>query len=95
MRHGTAFRQYKAPSASEEAAESLAIRRGLIHELMAFTCRCGRAKGHGYSLCATCFHALPENLRSALYKRIGEGYDEAYARACRVLDLATVARQAS
>ena len=86
MRHGTAFHQRKPPSAAEDAAELLAVRRGLIHELMAATCRCGRPKRHGSSFCMPCYRSLPEELGWALYKHIGNGYDEAYQRACRLLD---------
>lgn len=53
----------------------------LVGELASTTCRCGRTKRRRQTFCFACFHALPPPLRAALYRRIGEGYEEAYAAA--------------
>jgi hypothetical protein len=58
----------------------------LLIELIGKKCRCGAAKGKGKTFCQRCYFSLPQNLREALYRRIGEGYEEAYAQAVAVLD---------
>jgi hypothetical protein len=59
----------------------------LVRELAGTTCRCGRAKKARMTLCAHCYHLLPPPLRSALYRRIGEGYEEAVEAAVTALGL--------
>jgi hypothetical protein len=58
----------------------------LIEELGGGRCRCGRVKRSGQTFCGGCYHALPLPARTALYRRVGEGYEEAYAAAVRILD---------
>lgn len=57
----------------------------LIRELRSDTCRCLRPKGAGKTFCYTCYKLLPPEQQKALYKRIGQGYEEAYTDAERTL----------
>lgn len=70
----------------EAELQLLQLRRVLIGELMGTTCRCGGPKNRAATFCRLCYYSLVPDLRSDLYKRIGEGYEDAYERACRVLD---------
>lgn len=57
------------------------IAEALVRELASTTCRCGRRKRARMTLCGRCYHALPPPLRAALYRPIGDGYEEAVAAA--------------
>ena len=60
-----------------------------IEAAMAFVdelCHCGEHKKSRYSFCSNCYGSLPDDMRSALYQRIGEGYEGAYREACLRLD---------
>jgi hypothetical protein len=58
----------------------------LLRDLLGVVCfACGKRKGCGKSLCRNCFFSLPVPARNALYNRMGEGYEEAYADALRLL----------
>ena len=57
-----------------------------MRELGGTTCRCGRAKKARQTFCSRCFFNLAPPLRAALYRRVGEGYEEAYAAAVAALD---------
>ena len=39
---------------------------------------CGKAKMPKQSFCRPCYFSLPEDMRKALYRRFGSGYEEAY-----------------
>lgn len=58
----------------------------LVHELARPACRCGRVKRPRQTFCSRCFQRLPPALKRALYRRIGEGYEEAYAAAVAALE---------
>lgn len=58
----------------------------LVNELRGTTCRCRANKKRGQTFCKACYYALPTKLRRALYRRVGEGYEEAYAEAVNFLD---------
>lgn len=51
-------------------------------ELMSDKCFCGKNKKPEMSFCYNCYKSLPINTQRALYKRIGEGYTEAFEDAC-------------
>lgn len=53
----------------------------LVRELNSTDCRCGAAKKAGNTFCAHCYYRLTRPMRSALYKPVGGGYEEAYATA--------------
>jgi hypothetical protein len=53
----------------------------LVRELEGKKCFCGARKAPMQTFCSSDYFALPKALREALYSRIGEGYEEAYAEA--------------
>ena len=57
------------PVSKEEALAALA----------SVWCACGKRKGHGKAFCYECFKGLGGGLAPALYKRVGEGFEQAYA----------------
>ena len=59
----------------------------LARELIGTTCRCGNSKQTKQTFCRKCYYSLPPEMRRALYRRMGEGYEEAYYRACGRLGL--------
>ena len=58
---------------------------GLVRELRATRCRCGRRKGRGKTFCGPCFYSLSKAQQRALYRFVGNGYEEAYADAVATL----------
>jgi len=60
--------------------------RELIAELAGTVCRCGSTKVARQTFCKRCYYRLPEFLRRALYRRVGQGYEQAYAQAAKMLD---------
>lgn len=56
-----------------------------LQELGGTQCRCGQFKRRGMSHCRRCYYALPMGMRSALYRKIGHGYEEAYAESLTYL----------
>ena len=53
----------------------------LANELRGTQCQCGSVKKTRPTFCAACYRRLPRGERQALYRRIGEGYEEAYVQA--------------
>ena len=53
---------------------------------MATTCRCGKPKGSGKTFCFSDYKRLPTSLQRRLYNHVGDGYEEAYAEAVRILE---------
>ena len=53
--------------------------------LLSAECECGRAKKSGNSFCNRCYKALPKYLQRRLYRRVGEGYEEAHGEARAIL----------
>ncbi|MHC1726527.1 MAG: regulatory protein GemA [Syntrophobacteraceae bacterium] len=49
-----------------------------VRELKGEGCQCGASKKSGYSFCWSCFSKLPEEMRKALYRKLGKGYEQAY-----------------
>lgn len=62
----------------------------LVRELRGTTCRCGERKVRGETFCSACYFSLPKDIRIRLIKRFGDGYEQAYASACNVLDKSSV-----
>jgi len=56
-------------------------RHDLVAELKATSCRCGDKKASMQIFCTGCYWKLPAVERVSLYLRIGEGYEEAHAKA--------------
>lgn len=57
----------------------------LIRMLRGVSCQCGGKKGEGKSFCMKCYKALTLDMKRALYKRVGDGYEAAYAAAMAFL----------
>lgn len=54
----------------------------LIESLRSDLCpACGNPKKPAQTLCKGCYFKLPAKLRSGLYDRVGDGYEEAFAAA--------------
>ena len=58
----------------------------LVAELAGLRCRCGAVKIPRQTFCRRCYRLLPRSLAKALYKRMGAGYEDAYAAACAHLE---------
>ncbi len=57
-----------------------------VEELLGTECKgCGGSKSSRMSHCRKCYFALPKYLRHDLYKRVGEGYEEAYEKSLKSL----------
>jgi hypothetical protein len=69
----------------ERTIGSKNIHRGLV-ALVVTICRCDRRKKKRMSFCATCYHHLPQEMKSALYQRSGHGYEAAYDAAVKYLE---------
>lgn len=60
-------------------AEQIIGSEEALDDLFGTTCKsCGREKPMGMAHCRKCFFSLPRPMRSALYREIGAGYEEAY-----------------
>lgn len=57
----------------------------LVRELLGTLCACGSPKTSKRTFCLTCYRALPHGEQVALYKRVGNGYEEAYEAAVKTL----------
>lgn len=60
-------------------------KRFYVSELESEECQCGKPKKSGYSFCYGCYSSLPFEMQQALWKRIGQGYEEAYEEAVQFL----------
>jgi ribosomal protein L40E len=60
--------------------------KDLVRELIGTTCRCGATKASKNTFCRKCFYNLPRERRDALYRLMGEGYEQAYQAASDYLD---------
>ena len=50
----------------------------LIRKLRGTECVCGGSKQARMSHCRKCYWALPPEMRQAMYRLMGKGYEEAY-----------------
>ncbi len=57
-----------------------------IGELKSEQCQCERPKQRGRAVCYKCWLRLPDNLRHALYRPVGGGFEQAYEEAYRYLN---------
>lgn len=55
-------------------------------ELDSNGCACDRQKKPGFSFCYRCNSELPSEMKKALYRKPGHGYEEAYEAACKWLE---------
>lgn len=56
-------------------------------ELASKECICGNYKTSNFSFCPSCYYLLPDHLKSPLYRKMGDGYEEAYEEAVAALDI--------
>lgn len=47
-------------------------------ELFSEECFCGKNKKSKMSFCYSCYRSLPRSMQRDLYRRMGDGYEEAY-----------------
>jgi hypothetical protein len=67
----------------------------LIQSLLGVTCPlCGGKKGSRKTVCFTCWKGVPRRIQKALYQHIGEGYEQAFAEMCTLLDISPVTLEA-
>lgn len=57
-----------------------------LFDLNSSQCQCGKRKKPKKSLCPNCYFRLPPGMRDDLYKRLMDGYMEAYDAAVAFLD---------
>lgn len=55
--------------------------RGLAEELRSEKCFCGQKKMPGFTFCGRCYHRLPRWIQKGLFRRMGDGYEQARKRA--------------
>lgn len=48
-------------------------------------CFCGKFKKHGFAVCYKCYQLLPKDLQTALNRKIGVGFEEAYEETVKYL----------
>jgi hypothetical protein len=58
----------------------------LLSELIGTVCRCKAAKESRRTFCKRCYFRLRKDLQRRLYRRMGDGYEEAYRDATKFLD---------
>lgn len=61
-------------------------RNAMAIELAGTSCRCGKTKVRGQTLCGDCYYRLPRINRQRLYQDFGRGYEAAYRDAAKLLD---------
>lgn len=49
-------------------------------------CQCEKPKKRGMAFCYSCYTQLPNHLKTDLYQRIGNGFEEAYDKALNWLN---------
>jgi hypothetical protein len=76
----------KASTKPAEAPSPIPTKAALI-DLASRICACGCRKTHHHTFCGPDYHRLPVGMCQALYDRVGEGYEQAYANALAFLRL--------
>ena len=66
----------------------------LIRQLAAVECQCSAPTDPRRTFCRKCYYSLPPALRSALYQRLGQGYEQAVDEAEAFLRLRELKRKA-
>lgn len=61
-------------------------RLAMLEELKGQKCYCGARKAKMQTFCRAQYSSLPPRMRSALYQRFGDGYEEAYTKARKYLE---------
>ena len=71
---------------SDETLQTIALgsetTRHLLDSLRSATCpTCAGDKTRGQTMCHRCWGELPAAFRTPLYRRVGQGYEDAFRRA--------------
>ncbi len=61
--------------------DSAATQHRLLNELLGTVCQCGKTKFRKQSFCRACYYSLSRRQRKALYRPIGQGYEQSHAAA--------------
>ncbi len=72
----------KQPRMTQEEKDRLFY----IQALKSGQCRCERPKQRGRAFCYKCWLRLPLDLRMPLYRKIGDGFEQAYDNATKYLN---------
>jgi hypothetical protein len=59
--------------------------REALNNLKSLRCQCGSSKDRGRVFCFRCYWSLPVDMRNALWRRMGQGFEEACEGASRWL----------
>jgi ribosomal protein L40E len=60
----------------------MSISRNIWEEFRSTVCSvCGGAKPPNNGFCRACYHSLPKNLRTPMWRRFGDGYEAAHEAA--------------
>ena len=60
----------------------MSVSRKIWDEFRSKLCAvCGSAKPPNNGFCRVCYHSLPKTLRSHMWRRFGDGYEEAHEAA--------------
>jgi hypothetical protein len=66
-------------STGERVAPRDLLTGQIVDILRSGTChRCGGYKRPGMAHCGSCYARLPQEMKTELWKRVGEGYERAY-----------------
>tara|TARA_R110000796_G_C14571530_1_gene435794 strand:- start:33490 stop:33717 length:228 start_codon:yes stop_codon:yes gene_type:complete len=60
-------------------------RLAMCQELRSVTCQCGRPKQQRHTFCVDCFRQIGRDIAQPLWRRFGNGYEEAHQAAMRIL----------
>ncbi len=60
-------------------------KKEILSRYTSVKCFCGKLKHTYQSFCFECYQKLPREMKTALWKRFGYGYEEAYVAAVRKL----------
>ena len=61
-------------------------RKSILEDFLGTECSgCGGVKVSKRSHCSKCYYRLPKQMQSDLYKRFGEGYEQAFAASQKYL----------
>jgi hypothetical protein len=58
----------------------------IVQALKSTDCQCGREKKSRMSHCSRCYFRLAPEMRQQLYKKLGQGYEEAYRESLEILN---------
>ena len=57
----------------------------ILRQFVGTACVCGQVKESKHAFCFRCYRSLPPTTQRSLWKRFGQGFEDAYVRAEKVL----------